>query len=371
MPPAIAAAVVVAGGIAGAIERSNAGDEVKKSMRQRLDEYERAGTPPNSALPLVLQEFKQQGILTPELEKQINVEASKVAQIQEDPKLRQAVVQGLQLLQSKGEQGFTAEDQAAFSKARTGAAKESQGRLQSILQQMHARGMGGSGAELAAQLSASQAGDTQLADQGEQIAADRAKASRDAIQQMITGSGQLRTQDFNIANTKAQAADELNRFRVGLEANQQARNVQSQNRAQELNLATAQHIADMNTQLTNAEKLRQRQAALQDWQNKVGLAQAKGGIYQDQGQQAWKEGAANAQGYAQIGQGLGSAVTAYGARNVGSTDNSGDANGIVAGANVGGAAGSQPVQIMRNPAGDLPEFDYTKLYKPISKGPQE
>jgi len=308
----VAAGTTLAGGVVGAIERSNASDDAKDLMKQRLAEFERAGTPPNTALPLVLQEFKQQGILSPELEKQINIEASKVAQIQEDPKLRDAAMQGLQLLQQSSERGFGAEEEAAFAQARREAGKEAQGRLQSILQQAQARGMGRSGAELAAQLSASQAGDEALANQGLDIAAERARAQRDAINRMFGAATELREQDFGVARTKAEAKDLLNRFRVGMEADQQARNVAALRRAEELNLAEKQRIADVNIAMANQEQARQNEARLRDWQSKMDLARAKGGVYGDQAEQRLLEGISAAEGWAQVGQGVGSAITGLG-----------------------------------------------------------
>lgn len=321
MPPvalaAVAAGTTLAGGIAGAIERSNANAEAKELMKKRLAELEAAGTPPNTALPLILQEFKLQGVITPELEQQIHVEASKVAQIQEDPKLRQAAMQGLQLLQQRSDQGFGAEEEAAFSDARKATGKEAQGRLQSIIQQAQARGMGGSGMELAAQLSSSQAADQQLSDEGLKIAAEKARAQKEAIVQMLGAANQMRGQDFDIAKGKASAEDELNRFKVGLTAEQQARNVATQNIAQRENLAAKQKVADLNVQQGNAEQLRQSEAAANDWRNKVSLAQAKGGIYGDQANQAIKQGDAAATGWANIGQGVASSVTGIGALGVG------------------------------------------------------
>lgn len=325
MPPlaiaAVSAGASLAGGVIGAVERSNASKEAKALMAQRLAEFEKAGMPPETALPLVLQEFKQQGTITPELEKQINIEASKVAQIKEDPKLREAALQGLQLLQQRSDQGFGAEEEAAFAQARREAGKESQGRLQSILQQTQARGMGGSGAELAAQLSASQAGDEQLAMEGQNIAAERARASRDAINRMFGAATELRGQDFDIANAKAAAEDQLNRFRVGMEADQQARNIAAKNRAQEYNLSEKQRIADQNINMANMEQARQNEARMRDWIAKMDLARAKGGIYNDQADQRLKEGASAAAGWAQVGQGVGGAISGIGAKKIADVPN--------------------------------------------------
>lgn len=316
MPPiaiaAVAAGAAIAGGVAGAIERSNASNDVKALMKQRLAELEQVGMPPDTSLPLILQEFKQQGVITPELEKQIHAEASKVAQIKENPQTRDLAMRGLQLIQQRAETGFGPEEIAALNVAKKQAAKEAQGRQQAILQNMQARGMGGSGAELAAQLSSAQAADEELSASADRIAAEKAAASRQAVQQLMSGASNLRAQDFGVAETKARAEDELNRFNVTSDIARQKANIAAKNRAAELNLSEKQRIADANIAMANAEQARQNAARESVWKNKLGLAGAKGDIYNQQAAQRQQQGEAAAQGWAQMGQGVAGAVTGIG-----------------------------------------------------------
>lgn len=333
MPPAVVAAVAagsaIAGGVAGAIERSNASDEAKELMLQRLQELEAIGQPPETSIPLLLQEFKSQGIITPELEKEITLNVSKLSEIKEDPTYKQAQNQALQFLQQRSETGMGAEERAAYNMLRKEAAKEAEGKRQQIIQNMAQRGMGGSGVELAAQLAAAQSGDEMLSSGGDKIAAEAARNALNSIMQSGNLAGQIRGQDFDVASTRARAEDELNRFNVANQISRQTRNIESLNEAQMANLKEKQRIADANIAMSNEELRRQNQAKMNDWQAKLNLAQSKGNIYGDQANQRLKEGQAAAAGWQQIGQGVSQGVASLGT-GIGSKDSSpitsGDSN---------------------------------------------
>lgn len=316
MPPVVVGAVMaasaIAGGVAGAIERSNASDEAKALMQARLDELNAVGQPPDTSIALVLQEFKQQGIITPELEKEILQETSKVAQLKEDPGVRDAQVKALQFLQNRSETGLGPEERSAFNLLRKEVAKDTEGKRQQILQNMAAKGMSGSGAELAAQLSASQAGDEAAAAAGDRIAASAAQNALQAMAQVGQLGGQIRGQDFDVARTKAGAEDEMNRFNTQAQIARQTRNIAAQNEAQARNLQEKQRMSDMNVQQANQEAARQMAAKESVWRNKLALAGAKGDVYSSQANQRLKEGEANAAGWQQMGQGVAQGAAAMG-----------------------------------------------------------
>lgn len=316
MPPlvvaAVAAGAAVAGGVAGAIERSDASNDAKALMKKRLAELESVGMPPDTSLPIILQEFKSQGIITPQLEQQIHAQASKTAQIKEDPQYKQAQNQALQFLQQKSATGLGPEEKAAFNTLRTQVAKESEGKRQQILQNMAARGMSGSGAELAAQLSASQAGDEALSAGGDKLAAEASRNALAAISQSGDLAGKIRGQDFDVASAKARAEDELNRFNTQSDISRQTRNVSGLNDAQIRNLQEKQRLADTNTGMANQEAQRQMAEKANVWRNKLAYSNAKGGIYGEQADQRLKEGAAAAQGWQQMGVGVAQGVAGIG-----------------------------------------------------------
>lgn len=305
-----AGALGVGGGIIGRI--ASAGDRAKaeQAMKDAYAQITAIGAPPDLSAEIVREKLKQVGVYDPKMEDSIQQDISQFSKIQEDPKLRDAQAKSLQLLQQRGEAGLTPAERSAFNENRRKVAQEAQGQRQQILQSMAARGMGGGGAELAAQLSASQSGDERLSSEGDRLAA---LASQNALQSTAQAGqlgGQIRGQDFSVASAKAQAADELNRFNTQAQIARQQRNVSSQNQAQLANLAEQQRVSDYNTQMTNAERDRQAQARQQYWNSQLGLAQAKSGALLGQGQQYGQQAQNTAGMWQGIGSGLGGAVSA-------------------------------------------------------------
>lgn len=157
--------------------------------------------------------------------------------ISEDPRLRDAQMQALQGLQDIYRQGgLTAEDKARQAMINQQAAQQERGQREAILQNMQARGIGGSGAELAANLAAQQSGANQRAMGGLQTAAN---AENRALQALLQGGqlgGQIRGQEYGMASDKARAQDIINQF-----------NVANANQAAMQNWQNRQNIQNMNT----------------------------------------------------------------------------------------------------------------------------
>lgn len=110
--------------------------------------------------------------------------------------------------------GMTAEERAAMAEAQNDAAAFEQGQRGAIMDNARARGIGGSGFELAAQLGAQQ-GSAQRANRASMAAAAQAEARRRQAQsQLLSGAGQVRGQAFGEAADRAQAHDALARWRA-------------------------------------------------------------------------------------------------------------------------------------------------------------
>ena len=172
------------GGIFGGEDRSRAQELLKEAQK----DIERVGAPPDLSREIILNKFKQAGLYKPELEQAIDLQQSKVSQIKEDASLRDAQTQALQMIMQRGRTGLTAEDRAAFNKLRAETARDSEAKRQQIMQSYQARGMGGAGAELAAQLQSAQGEVDRAAAGGDEIAA---VASRNALQAMLSGGQQI------------------------------------------------------------------------------------------------------------------------------------------------------------------------------------
>lgn len=323
------------GGLAGGIiGNSRAAGDQQQANELAMAGYQKLlamGAPPDTAKAIMLQQYKSAGTLTPELEQAINLGPSAAANVQEDPNLRNAQMQALQQYQQAGQTGFTAQDQLNNQRMQNQIAADNQSRQASIIQGAQQRGESGSGASLAAQLLNGQASANNESQQGLQLAAQGNNARLAALGQSAGLGGQIRSQDFSNAQTKANAADQFQRFNV---QNQQAvanQNVNAQNQAQQYNLGQNQQISNANVGNANQEALRQNQAQLTDWNNQLRLAQTQAGALAGQAGQ-YNQQAANTRSQAQqFGQGLGGILQqggsmAAGMPSFGSSSTSGSSN---------------------------------------------
>lgn len=306
-----AVAAPIVGGIIGNEMSRGDRDAARSASARALQAVIDLGFPPETAKQVVLDQYKQAGLLTPELETQISVDTSKVAGIQEDPALKERQMSALNLIAQRATGGLNAEDRAKFNELRNQQAKEQQAKQQQIIQQYQMRGMGGSGAELAAALAESQSGANQASEQGDRLAAQSSAAAREAALQALQGSGSIRQQDFDVNRTRATAEDEMNRFNVQNQIAQQARNVGAKNQAQQYNLSAAQRAQDANVQQLNQERLRMRQAEGTDWDRQANRAAMVSNALSGQANQLNNTAAQTSGMYSGIGSGIGAGLGAY------------------------------------------------------------
>lgn len=141
------------------------------------------------------------------------VDRSAFEDIEGDPRLRQAQLDALSELQEVGRQGgLTAQDRSRLEQIRNQTATADRGRRDAIMQNMRARGMGGSGNELLAQLQSAQAATDQASAEGLGVEAMAEQRKMDAIMGAGQLGGSIRGQDFGEASTVAGAQDALSKF---------------------------------------------------------------------------------------------------------------------------------------------------------------
>lgn len=149
----------------------------------------------------------------PRLAETVLQKDSEMQGITGDPRLKEAQLAALAELQGIADAGgMNAADEANLSKILSQAAQADKGRRDAILQNMQRRGMGGSGAELLAQLDSSQASTDRSAQQGLDIAAMAEQRALDALMRSGELGGSIRAQDFSEDAQKAAAQDAINRF---------------------------------------------------------------------------------------------------------------------------------------------------------------
>lgn len=220
------------------------------------------GTPDVSMLNYSLSDPRLQG-------------ASSFDQIQLDPRLadaQYASLSGLQDIVNSG--GLRAEDVARLAEVQRSIGQADRGRREAILQNMNARGMGGSGQELLAQLQSAQGSADLASQQGLDIAGQASRRALDALMQSGQLAGQVRGQAFGEQAQRAAAADVINNFnsRIINDFNmQRAAQMQAAN-AQKFNALAdrqqnKQNLANANVDIINANKSSRAAAPQQDFQN--------------------------------------------------------------------------------------------------------
>ena len=315
--PLMAGATIAApivGGLIGNVMGAGDRKAQKKAMKQALAELESVGLPPDLSKEIIFQQFQQVGILTPQLEDDLNssIAESEVARIKEDPSLRKAQGEALAMMQQRAKVGLSAEDRAGLNQIRSEVQRDAEAKRQQVLQQMQARGMGGSGASLVAQLQAGQDAQNLASQQSDSVMAQAQQRALQALGQSADMASQVREQDFGVNQARSQALDERNRFLAENSIARQSRNVSTLNAAQLQNLEEQQRIADANIQQANAEKLRQvnEQGGLYD--RTLGYKQAKANALTGQAGYYGQQAANTAASFGQMGAGIGSAAGAIG-----------------------------------------------------------
>jgi hypothetical protein len=289
----------VLGGIIGQV--ASAGSAQQAQNAQQAAQNLLTNLPQNANLTPVqlsqLQQYASAGALNPALTSQ-----SAVAGIQnQSPQLQAAQMGALNAFTQLGNTGLSATDQAALNQIQQQVNASNQGRIGQIQQQMASRGMAGSGADLAAQLSSAQSATNQQSNQAMQQGAQAQAARIAALGQQANLANQITGQQFGMNLTKAQAQDALNQF-----------NNAQRNQAQTYNLQNAQNIANANTGMANQLPFYNNQLAQQQFGNQLNSSnmgiQGEEGLAGNYSKQAQN----TAQSFSNIGSGLGSLAGSIG-----------------------------------------------------------
>lgn len=307
---AAAAAAPIIGGIAGNL--MGAGDRRKamELIKKGVAELKAAGFPPDLSTPLLLRQFQEIGIMTPELEQDIQIAASEVAQLEEDPILRNTQLEALNLFKQMGTTGFGPEERAAYNEMRQKREQDVQSRLMSLEDQARREGRA-TGDTRAQQLLSIQAGADRASMEGDRLSAMLSERIREGIAGMSSAASGIRSQDYQAELARRQAQDERNRFIAQNTIARQQRNVGAVNEAQQRREQQAMQVATANTQMENAERQRQIDAQRQYWRDKLDRGAAIANAYGGQATALQNQAANTASMWSGIGSGIGQGFGAY------------------------------------------------------------
>jgi hypothetical protein len=308
---AAAAAAPIIGGIAGNL--MGAGDR-KKAMqliKKGVAELKAAGFPPDLSTPLLLRQFQEIGIMTPELEQDIQIAASEVAELEEDPILRNSQLEALNVFKQMGRTGFGPEERAAYNQMRQQQQQDLQSRLASQDLEAQRRGMAQAGDTRAQQLLSIQAGADRASMEGDRLSAMLSERIREGATGMSNVASGIRGQDYQAELARRQAKDLREQFRAENAMARQMRNVGALNERQQREEQQAMQVATANTQQFNAEQGRQLDAQRQYWKDKLDRATALANAYSGQSTALQNQAANTASMWSGIGSGIGQGFGAY------------------------------------------------------------
>jgi len=308
VPPAIAAAGIgaagsLAGGLMGAAAKSDAAQAQQNQVQAAAAGLQGIHVPTIEEQRLALEQIRNAGNLTPEMEQTFQQNPSLLNAYIQNPEATTAQMQALQKLQQVGNQGgLTAVDKAQLNEIQNATNRNEQANRGAIAQNFAQRGMGGSGVELATQLAGNQASGENAANQGFNVAAQAQQRALQAIQAAGGLGGQIEAQQFGEAGQKSAAQNAINQFNTANQQNVAGQNVQRGNYAQERNLNNQQQLNQANTGIANQQQIYNTGLAQQQFGNEL---QKQGGIANIQTGKA-AMGAQEAKG--QAGAALGSAI---------------------------------------------------------------
>lgn len=308
----IVAAGGVAGGVLGNIMSQGDRNAATQQMQNAQQAYAGIAVPTAASQQVNLSPYQLSGLLQNINQNAQQQGSSGLLGIQTDPRLGQAQMNALQLMQQTGQSGgLTPAMVAQFQTAQRQAAGQNNAQQQAILQNMASRGMGGSGAELQARLAANQASANTGASNASNLASMAYQNMLNSTAQAGGMANQMQQTQFGQQAQQQSAQDAINSFNASLRQQTDSSNTAAQRQNQAANLAAQQTIGNQNTQQQNQQQMYNTGLTQQQYQNQL---QRAGGIAgTDQGLANMYQNNANATAnmYSSLGSGAGMAAAAF------------------------------------------------------------
>lgn len=257
------------------------GQDPGQSYNQAAEQgYGDLNTPSPEDLSAKLQQMVYQGDITPEMATAIQQNPSLMGTIQTNPAGNAAQMQSLAKLTSIGQNGgMTPEDEAQLNQIQTQVGAQERGARNAIQQNAQARGVAGSGMELASELANNQNGATNANTAGLDVAANAQQRSLQALSAAGQLGGQFEGQKFGEAASKAQAQDAINKFNAQNTQNTTNTNVTAANNALYRNANTRQDLSNQNTNISNEQAIQNAQAHQAAYQDSLSRLAGQSGAY--------------------------------------------------------------------------------------------
>lgn len=303
LPGIIAAALPILGGIAGQAASSGARSNAEADAKRALETIQGVNLPDIEKMRLALEGYQNVGSLTPQMEAASLLGETNLANIQQDPKFNQYTMDALKKMADVSERGLTEVDRAQLQQMLNANATQNQANQKAILENRQARGMGGSGDELAAALSSAQSSANRGSNEAMQLAALAAQRKMDATSNLGSMVQAAQNADYQRQAALQGQRDAIAEFNARQQQGVQQRNVGSQNAAQLRNLENQQNLSNRNVDLRNQQQQFNRGLEQQQFGNAMQRAGALSGAYQGMSNFNQNQANATANMYSGIGRG--------------------------------------------------------------------
>jgi hypothetical protein len=272
-------------------------------------EFKNIALPDLEQMKLQLQEYVSQGILTPEEAEAELLNSNAYDSMDLDSQGKEAQLAALRSLEEIGnEGGLTASDKAKLQAIKNEEQTAARGSREAILQNAAARGVGGSGLELMAQLQNDQDSATRASSRDLNVAAQAQERALQALQSAGQLGGNINQQQFGQQSQIADSKNEIAKFNAANKQNVNMTNVAANNQAQATNLQNRQNISNANVDQQNKQQQYNKELGQQGFQNQMQKAAGQAGIAQSQANQAAQDEQGNKN---LIGTGIGAVATLF------------------------------------------------------------
>jgi hypothetical protein len=306
------AALPVIGGLIGQDQAKGQLEAAQAARQQALAQYANIHSPDIQSQLLALQQYQNAGQLNPALQQTFGLNGTAQSDVSTDPRLKADQMSALSSIGNIAQGNLKPSDMAGYELARQNAAGELNAQNNSVLQNMQERGQAGSGAELLARLKNDQSGTSMLQNAQLQQAQAMQQARISALAQQANMATNVRGQDFTEQSNLAKAKDAIAQFNAQNSQQVAAASANAKNSAQQFNLTNAQNVNNMNTESANKEQIANKGLQQTQFNNQLGLANAKAGQYNANAGASQTQAGNTAGMWAGIGQGAGTGLAGLG-----------------------------------------------------------
>ena len=299
----------------GAMANKAAGDERDAATKQMLESVrylESVGVPSVEAQKLVLEQYRNEGSLTPEQEQAFLQTTNAYDDIKLSPEYKEQGLEALNSLRGIADAGgATIMDKANLEQILSEVGQADRGRREAAKSRLGARGQLGSGLELLADLQSAQDANQTAHSTGLQTAAMAQQRALDAIRQGGDLANTMGQNEWTQQARKADARNVIENFNTTAQQEVARRNVAARNDAQRYNLDRSQEISNANVDLRNKEQQYNKELLQKEFDNKMskatGMANARQGLAANYSANADR----TAGQWAGVGSAIGQAGNAY------------------------------------------------------------